>query len=278
MVATGSSRKVWSLCPFAWEREVLELRLATMDPFVDVHVIVEGVLDYMGRPREPVFPTMDIPEEIRAKIRYSQTPMPHGTDPWAREGHLRRSLSQQLDGIAPHDIVILSDCDEIVSPTAMPSIEAALEHTGTVRLLMWMHLYHLGWRWVSQEAGFQIARAAEWRTIERDHDGDIQEWRLIGSDGVVSLPAVPLAGWHLAYMGGPDMIRHKLQSHAHPEMAIPEHDDPEFIADCIRTGHDLFKRTHRKCVAAEIHSAPPPILDRLEALGSWSVLIDGGVQ
>lgn len=48
-------------------------------------------------------------------------------------------------------------------------------------------------------------------------------------------------GWHFSYLGGKDMIKHKIKNFSHQEYNIPEIVSDEYIDFCINEGYSLFE-------------------------------------
>lgn len=247
--------KTWSLTPFFNELDVLEIRLAELDPVVDVHVIAESTLTYSGEPKPLHF--LDNAERFapwRDKIRYvavTDSPV-GGVDPdprrvnpltacasgrWRRENHQRDALSRALDGLKRDDLVLLSDVDEI--PRADVVVDAhdrvPRRSDRLIRPALDLHMYHLNWRWLVpvtvicrfMRGGLLLDSSPERvRQLVATHD---------------PLPARDL-GWHFSYLGGIEAIRYKLRSAAHHEVDVPPYNTTEHIEHCIRTGADLFGR------------------------------------
>lgn len=270
----------WAICPLFNELDVLELRLGEMSDTVERFVIAEADRTYAGAPkplwfceeRERFSPWLD-------RITYLPVlDMPAGADPWAREHHQRRALGRGLGGLEPDDLVILTDLDEIVRTEAILWAKRHVQQ-GTWRFLLHMHLYHLLWRWPDLSWRYQIARCARGRDVPRD----IQAWRLRNDPAMPAvgeyrgtLAAPRSDGWHCAYFGGGERIRYKLAEHAHPEMALPEHESLGFLEACVREGRDLFGRdAEHLLVAVAEDELPAYAVREREAL--WALWPEGAL-
>jgi hypothetical protein len=258
---------VWDLFPFWAELDVLEIRLATLEDSVDVHVIAEATVNYAGEPK-PLF-LREAWSRFRRwhhKIRYVVVDdMPEGEDDarrdlppcthsdsirWRRENHQREALARGLDGLHDYDLVHLSDADEIPSPfsvLAMAGVPAGM----ILRPAMPMHVGYLNWRW--EEAVPVISRYLRGKTIR---ELGPQAARL--DEGFITRGGVGW-GWHCSYMGGPDAIRRKIASAAHAELQRAEFMDRARIEMCLATGEDLFGRPHRRAVWVPLSELPPPV-------------------
>src|SRR5581483_3133716 len=124
-----------ALTPFFNELDVLEVRLATLDPVVDLHVIAEARTTFAGE-RKPLLLQQHWErfEPWHDKIRYLHVEgMPKGdqvyaepgtattacaSDRWRRENHQRDFLGEGLHDLEDDDLLFLSDLDEIPNPEA----------------------------------------------------------------------------------------------------------------------------------------------------------------
>jgi Glycosyltransferase family 17 len=272
--------RTWSLTPFFNELDVLEIRLAELDPVVDVHVIAEAKRTFSGDVKPlHLAENWDRFEAWHDKIRYIVVDdMPGGrevrsepgrhaaacdSDRWARENHQRNALGRGLKGLDASDLLFLSDVDEI------PSAEhfAAGNHLARAGLIarprLAMYVYRMRWRWV--EALPVIAR---FFTPETLAGGSLEQVRQ--HEGTPWGPTYPPSlGWHLAYMGGVEAVRYKLASAAHHELDVPEFNNPAHVEHSIESGADLFDRAHRDATYAPLTELPPYVLankDRFNAL------------
>jgi beta-1,4-mannosyl-glycoprotein beta-1,4-N-acetylglucosaminyltransferase len=279
----------WSLTPFGFESEldILEIRLATLDPVVDVHVIAEAPVTHAGTPKPLHVQRADARgrfDRWRDKIRYVVVDdMPAGTDSrlpdrpltaadsslWRRENHQRNALERGCDGMADDDLVLLSDLDEIPSPLAFESAPAWLDHErAIVRPELPMHVGMLNWRWprpLPVIARFMRGLALRELGPQRAREVDFGPIAAPGRDS----PA--LYGWHLSYTGGIGAIQRKLRDFAHAELDRPPFNQPDHIAYCLATGADLFSRDDRQCEWVGLDQLPPYVAENTGRFGHMLV-------
>lgn len=259
-----------SLTPFFCELDVLEIRLATLDPVVDLHVIAEAPVTYAGE-RKPlhVQENWDRFEAWHDKIRYLVVEdMPTGSavraepgrpttacdsDRWARENHQRDALGRGLHDLEPDDILFLSDLDEIPHPDTFHQGRVLARGGHIARPRLAMHVYLMRWRW--EEALPVIARFFTPATLDQ-YAGSVEQVRL--QEGHPWGPEWGKGlGWHCAYLGGIEAIQYKLAQAAHHELDIPEYNNAGHIEHSIATGADLFDRPHRPAVMTPPDELPP---------------------
>ena len=266
---------VWSLCMFAFELDILEIRLATLDAVVDRHVIVEAPLTHAGTEKPLLFwENRDRFAKWAQKIDHLVDHAPPGghwaprdaaafaesdSDHWRREHHQRDALTVAVADADDRDLILISDCDEIPDPARAWRNAIEIADAGVIGCpLLAMHVGRLRWRWPLATPGtrtrFLSGRTfRRFGTVERVVDAPNV---IFGQDGN---PAAG-AGWHLAYMGGVTAIQQKLASFAHQELNRPPFNTPEHISHCLETGEDLFMRPDRVCESCSTGAYPPHAL------------------
>lgn len=230
--------------PFFNELDVLEIRLAELAPVVDRFLLVEAAETYSGKPKPLYF-------ELN-KERFAAYPVDHVVidrfpgdlhGSWPREHYTRQLMRERLCGLglAPNDIVLLSDLDEIPRADAVAKYARLLrrEVPGTIYLFdQYFSYYYVNCRSSEPWYGTRMTR---WRDI-----GDMQVLR--ESPGI----AIPDGGWHFSYIGGVGSIQEKLGAFAHTEMDQPRFTNPLHIERCMAQGADLFGRGETfTCVALD---------------------------
>lgn len=271
----------YSATMFSYELDVLEIRLATLDPVVDRHIIIESPLTHAGEEKPLVLTeNRDRFSKWAHKIDLLVDASPPGgnwapqdaqpfaesiSDHWRREHHQRDALSRALQTVAPGDLILLSDCDEIPDPArCWPEAEALARAGLIVCPKLAMHVGRLRWRWPIAVPGTRTRFLTGETLAQHDHSTDgatTAHSVIIGPEGPAGL------GWHLAYMGGVAEVQRKLASFAHQELNRPPFNTEEHIAACLETGADLFMRDVQ-CHECPTEDVPACVWEdgRLEAL------------
>lgn len=212
--AAGSRKRVFDCFNFSNEFEVLELRLAELYPVVDRFVICEATRTFHGQAK-PLLLSREIPSRFK---RYQDkmavvavTDMPASASPVDREHFQRNALRRGLSGMMPNDVVIISDCDEIVSPAAIEYMRA---HDGYFLLDMavyqfyanmqsmtagWIKAFGYSWQLDAEVGDFNAHRAQELRSFHKFNGRNHR---------------IPNGGWNFAFLGGAEQIRAKIKASA----------------------------------------------------------------
>lgn len=299
---------IWSVCPFFNELDVFEVRLWEQESVVDHWVAVEAPWTYRGD-EKPLLLTEAVAAgrfdrwkdrltvgTIGGDWRHVEPPFQRTGEPerWIRENSQRRVIGQWMEGVHPNDVVCISDCDEILKPIAFEAyVKGKLRHT--VQPFLPMDLYVPGWRWLNTFGVIarlfrgELLYGGGW-TTEMIRQTQPQEQWPVGNWQYAVVPAsgYDLAqwGWHLAYMGGPELIRYKVAQAAHPEL------EPQLLEDltpCYTHGVDLFGRDWRWCIRVPTDQLPascarfewagqhllPPLSDELPLARGGNSYVEG---
>jgi len=105
-------------CFSYWDEDLLlDLRLNILNKYVDYFVIVEGNKTWQNNPKKLRFDINKF-QKFKNKIIYIPVEdMPDGDDPYKRENFQRNAILRGLKNSNNEDIIIISDLDEIPSPS-----------------------------------------------------------------------------------------------------------------------------------------------------------------
>lgn len=198
------------VCPVNDELDIVECRLYELENVPDlVHVLIEADVDHQDHPKPyHISENLDRFDQWKDRIHIVRaTGLPtlaEDHDPWAREYAQRefgfRALAE-LDA-DPDDIVLHGDIDEI--PTAL--VVRNVRPRGFVAFAQRGHFFAVDWQYPAAWKGTVAGRVRDIRKF-----GTMREAR-------ASAKAVPNAGWHLSWLGGPERAMKKVGSFCHPEV------------------------------------------------------------
>jgi beta-1,4-mannosyl-glycoprotein beta-1,4-N-acetylglucosaminyltransferase len=236
------------------ELDLLDLRLAELDPVVDRFVIGESPLTFTGKAKPLVFA-----ENRQRFSRYlhkiehiviDDMPQRPETTAWHREWHQRNALARGLGSAAPDDLVMLSDVDEIPRPAVLASLKADPDANRRITILeSELYLYFLNTRPIKRFFSdiqaprvvprhvvreMQTIRAFRARFSKNPLFDPVQPFAapiraLFDFGRPLGLAVIPNATWHFTYMGGADKVREKVLSYAHTEMQTAENTSAEAL-------------------------------------------------
>lgn len=196
--------KVWDVFPYWREQWAVDARLQlwnALAPEVEyVPVALLGDRTHRGAP---------LPRATPAGVQSVTVRLDAGGD-WEREKQQRDAIWLLHPRMAPDDVVLLCDADELTDPRVLPQIVAGTEQ-GLVKLRMAM--YCCGTRW--RHGGW-------WRHPGACRARDLPERPSDQLRHHFAPPKIEAAGWHLSYYGTDADIDAKLSAFAHAEVDTPE--------------------------------------------------------
>src|SRR5262245_48971218 len=229
--------RVFDCFTFFNELDILEIRLAELDPLVDRFVIVEATRTFTAKPKPLYFAdNRQRYERYAHKIIHvvvDDIPLDAPTH-WAREAYQRDAIMRGLTEAAPDDRIIISDCDEIPKPELL---RRALAFRGLSRRIVafWCdnyfyrlnlrndaHDHRLGPRLLTRGnlTSPQLIREIQFRFSKRPHlkplAAPFASWRASRRTGAWTWATIIWHGaWHFTSVGDVDAVNLKFSSFSH---------------------------------------------------------------
>lgn len=241
--------------PFFNELDLLELRLRELDGVVDRFVAVQSVETHAGIPKPIHLDTLDPRwEPWRGRLQTVILPaMPEAKNRWERENATRHVLRDVLADASDHDVVIISDCDEIPEARQVAEWSPLTSHSNWVGFTARCYFYYLNLRTHRPFKCIALARVSTVRDLGAQA---IREAKRCPPTGPV------FGGWHFSYMGGVEAIITKLSAFAHEEYDTPLMKDPAFLAERIASRRDLYGSAHRAFTRVSLDELPEDVQQR----------------
>ena len=203
---------------FSNEFDMLELRLSIMGDLVDRIVIVECdhtfTNIYKGYNLENIFHRF---AKWADKILYIKVQSPKFSNPWDNEFWQRDQFVHGWSGLTNEDVIMISDCDEIVRPESLEYIKNSNHnYYGIVCPIFYFKFNYLNiateytvWPVAYRNAlnmrPSQMRRIPDERQRHKPHDSVF----------------IHHGGWHFSWAGNDDFVRNKLKSFSHTEYNTP---------------------------------------------------------
>ena len=219
------------------EEMLLELRLNTLDKFVDKFVIVESVYTHSGKEKKLIFDINKYPK-FKEKIDYIIVrDLPHGIEligkddsnleitnkeimnALRRENFQRNTIKQGLINANDNDWIIISDLDEI------PDLSNINFNTINKKIIFFkqkVFYYKLNLelktlRWIGSKAcKKKYLKSPQW--LRNVKDKIYPKWRLdiiFSEKRYNSVFFLENGGWHFSFVKKPKDIEKKLKSYLH---------------------------------------------------------------
>ena len=219
------------------EEMLLELRLNTLDKFVDKFVIVESAYTHSGKEKKLIFDINKYPK-FKEKIDYIIVrDLPHGIEQIGkddsnleitnkeimnalrRENFQRNTIKQGLINANDNDWIIISDLDEIpdLSNINFNSINKKIIFFKQKVFYYKLNLELKTLRWIGSKAcKKRYLKSPQW--LRNVKDKIYPKWRLdiiFSEKRYNSVFFVENGGWHFSFVKKPEDIEKKLKSYLH---------------------------------------------------------------
>jgi len=216
-------RKIYDCFPFFNELDLLELRLTECYDHVDHFVIAEANISHSGNPKEYIFENNKERFEpwLDKIIHIKVDDVPGTQNPWVRENFQRDALIRGLNDVNDNDVVIVSDCDEILRPRTLDIIRNDLQHNiwRCYHPLFYFKINHLKTRpssyWAHPVAVVKRGGFPGCQYLRNMHSTPLWQLPYDYDDG--NFCSIQHAGWHFTYFGDSKHSATKLLNFAHTE-------------------------------------------------------------
>ena len=221
--------KIYDCFIFFKEFELLELRLKTLNDFVDYFVIAEINITHSGLLKPYYFQeNRERFKEYEDKIIYLQDIAYPQTNPWIVENAHRNMLQRGWGGVTTDDYIMISDLDEIPNPIAVR--EGIKRKLNIFSLSQDLFCFYVNCKSNQKWSGTVVAKRNQIKSPQ-DIRNNRNNYTQI-NDG----------GWHYTSMGGKDRIKEKFAAFAETDFNIPQYMNDDNLNKCLETGKDLTDR------------------------------------
>lgn len=213
--------------PYFNERELLELRIKLLYDHVDKFIICEGDHTHKGDPK-PLTCKQTLKELglLTDKVQVVEVEMPsydQEPDPWVRE-RMQRNAAQEF--IQEGDVIIVSDCDEIIDPAVISHHVASVYNLPEKILRLPMvnlngradlRVHKTSGEPAHWWAGFVCGtfHLQKWSLSDLRESATLGKPLLEYTHSHLILEDYPTMGWHFTWMGNPQRRKIKKKAFAH---------------------------------------------------------------
>jgi beta-1,4-mannosyl-glycoprotein beta-1,4-N-acetylglucosaminyltransferase len=219
------------------EEMLLEIRLNTLDKFVDKFIIVESAYTHSGKEKKLIFDINKYPE-FKKKINYIiVNDLPQGLEQirkddsnfeitykeimnaLRRENFQRNAINQGLANVDDNDWIIISDLDEIpdLSTINFNFINKKIIFFKQKVFYYKFNLELKTLRWIGSKAcKKKYLKSPQW--LRNVKDKIYPKWRLdiiFSEKKYNNIFFVENGGWHFSFVKKPEDIEKKLKSYLH---------------------------------------------------------------
>ena len=215
-------KRIFDCFMFFNEFELLELRLKELYDVVDYFVICEATQTFQGQIKAAYFAVEKFRFEhyLDKIIHIIVDDMPPSVGDereenfWRRERFQRNAIRRGIACARPDDIIIISDCDELISRN---TIDYLRHNEGYFLLDMPMYQFYFNMR--ERASGWTAVFAFSYYLTDRIIDFTFPRSHSREAFATFSEENhfVENAGWHFTFLGGAALVRQKLRAYSHTD-------------------------------------------------------------
>jgi hypothetical protein len=197
---------------------MLELHLKEMDGGVDIFVIGEANRSFTGSPKSYILQeNWERFSQWHHKIRRIEITTPADPTPWVTEDNDRDELYRGLYDASDTDIIIQSDCDEILRSTALQQMRSLTEVPSfSLRVPnFFFKLNNIQRSYVTSDnktLKFVVLSMATRFSMLGGKLSHLRKVKLFQGELDLTAAKIWHAGWHFSFCGDDEFIRHKFKN------------------------------------------------------------------
>ena len=266
--------KIFDCFMYFDEEVVLDLRLNTLDKYIDYFVIIESSFTHKGDKRELKFDHKKF-EKFRKKIIYiivddtlENIKKSHKWGESLAEQHQRNSIMKGLKDSHDNDLIILSDVDEIPDLTKLNLFNnknryAVFSQKKFDYKLNLLNETEGDWH------GSKICLKKNLKSPQWLRNLKFKKYPFWRIDKIKDLQIIKNGGWHFSYLQDPESLLKKIKSFSHGEFNKPEFTSKEKIAEKIKMQKNIFNLPYNYKKVEIDDTFPKYIINNKEKLKKW---------
>ena len=240
---------------------ITDLRLKTLEKFVDKFVIVEATTDHAGVKKNLNFDLKKF-ELFKDKIRYIIVDdLPINTKPFyfnrrmwhknmVREEYQRNQILRGLYDAEDEDLIVISDNDEIPNLKNLKNIK--LKKYAVFNQKFFRYKFNLLSEAQTPYQGSRVIKkkylkgkvTPQW--LRHQYTKRIKPWQV--HRYFTNPQIIENGGWHFSFAISPEKIRFKMKAYGHGELNTEKFTDIDYIKKRIDSHMDVFSNTNLKKV------------------------------
>ena len=234
--------KIFDCFMYNSEDLILEIRLNSLNNYIDKFIIVEAKQDHQGRVKQNYNFDLNKFNKFKNKIEYIKLEnFPKNYDNWQRENFQRDFILKGLIGVDKNDYVVISDIDEIPNFENIESIfKSKNKYTAFKQKMIYYKLNLLNTT-ENEWYGSRMCKIKHLKKPQWLRNQKVKKYPFYRLDKI-NWHIVNNGGWHFSNIMTPKEISEKIKSFAHSEFSKPEFTDIEIIKKKIHLKKDLFDR------------------------------------
>ena len=237
--------KIFDCFMYNNEDLILEIRLNTLQKYVDKFIIVEAKQNHQGGDKIKYNLNLEKFEKFENKIEYLQIEnFPKNYDNWNRENYQRNFILKGLKNANQNDYIIISDIDEIPNLEKAESVFKNKKRYTAFRQKMIYYKLNLLNLTETEWYGSKMCKFKDLQNPQWLRNQKVKKYPFYRFDKI-NWNVIENGGWHFSNIMTPADISKKIKSFAHSEFNTPEFTNIENIKKNIDLKKDLFGRNFK---------------------------------
>lgn len=221
------------------ENLILELRLNTLNKYIDKFVIIEAKYDHQGNKKKLNFKISNF-KNFKKKIIYLVIKkFPKNLDNWGRENFHRDYILKGLTKANKEDYVLISDIDEIPNLSKLNNFKN-FKYTVFEQKMFYYKLNLINAsspNWY----GSRLCKVKHLKTPQWLRNQKIKKYSIL-KFYKIKWNIIKNGGWHFSFLMTPEEIKKKITSFAHVEYNQEYFKNIIKIKKAIKNKLDIFDR------------------------------------
>lgn len=209
---------VYNCVPFYNELDLLELRLHTMQDYVDKFIICEMNTTHSGKDKPFYFDqSKERFENFKSKIIHIKAESPRSDNAWDNENYQRDIMQQWLDkNCEQEDLIVVQDADEILSEDFMDKIagfDLSMPHITELDF----YRYYINAEIIGANQTWSSGPIFKYKFLRDNLGLTLTGLRDLHPKLRFLNKIIHNCGWHFTFLGGAESISEKIKAYAHQE-------------------------------------------------------------
>jgi len=221
------------------ENLMLDIRLHTLDKFVEKFIIVESKYDHQGNKKQLNFKIENF-ASFKEKIIYLVIEkFPENISNWDKENFQRNYISKGLHSASDEDYVMISDVDEIPDVSKIKNLDNS--KFTVFEQKMFYYKINVANQTHPRWYGSRICKKKHLKSPQWLRDQKVKIYPFWRFDKI-QWNIIKNGGWHFSFLMNPEEIQKKINSYAHSEFNNDKYKNLDRIKKMIDGRLDLFNR------------------------------------
>jgi len=209
---------LYNCVPFYNELDLLEVRLHTMNKYVDKFIICEMNTTHSSKDK-PFYleQSKERFKDFYSKIIHLKIDSPRSQNAWTNENYQRDIMKKWLDeNCQDEDLVIVQDADEILSEDFMDKIQGFDLSLPYITELDF-YRYYINAEIVGASTTWSSGPIVKYKFLKDNPHMTLTGLRDLHPKLRVLKNIINNCGWHFTFLGGAESISEKIKAYAHQE-------------------------------------------------------------